>query len=140
MDAHAARARDPDDLLPQGNEVWQPAAVRAFERWLETHAVPAALYCHNDYVAFGAIEVLKRRGVEPGRDIDIIGYDNLEGQPGSAVERPVLTTVEHPYAEIGRHCAQRLLDQMLRGSEHITHELIPVRLIQRHTTRAPRSA
>ena len=115
---------------------WRKAAAQALTQWLETHPAPEALYCRNDDMALGAIDALRQRDIRPGRDIDIIGYDNIEQQPGSQIKRPMLTTVEHPYAEIGRHCAYRLIEQMNhREQRSVFHEYLPVHLIVRKSTR-----
>lgn len=114
---------------------WRIASHQVFAAWCQTHPMPKALYCHNDHIAMGAIEVVRQLGLTPGRDIDIIGYDNLEGQSIPPEPHPILTTVEHPYAELGRHCTHRLLDQILNQQDRIIHEYIPVHMIVRQTTR-----
>ncbi len=70
---------------------------------------PTALMCFNDLVALGVMSALRRHGVEPGRDIAISGYDNIDG---SDFTLPALTTVDNNPEEIGRRAAQILQAQM----------------------------
>ncbi|MEX0600552.1 MAG: substrate-binding domain-containing protein, partial [Rhodothermales bacterium] len=42
----------------------------------ETDAVTAVL-CYNDVVAMGAMLALRARGLEPGKDIAVVGFDDI---------------------------------------------------------------
>ena len=66
----------------------------------------SALFCMNDDMAAGAYDYLYEKGLEIGRDVSIIGYDNMEL---SAYLRPSLTTNEIPLGEIGKKAAEIML-------------------------------
>ena len=75
---------------------------------------PTAIFAYNDRMALGAYEAIQENGLEVGKDISIIGFDN---QPYFAdALRPGLTTVQLPHYEMGAWAAQRMLDQ-LKNSE-----------------------
>ena len=70
-------------------------------------ADPTAIVCFNDLLAFGMMMELKRRGLEPGHDISLTGYDDIDE---ASVWSPGLTTVWNGQQEVGRIAAQTLLD------------------------------
>lgn len=91
-----------------------------------------ALFCMNDEMAAGAYDYLYERGMVIGRDISIIGYDNMEL---SEYLRPRLTTNEIPLGEIGRKSAEILL-QTLEGTAPAYSDSmfkVPCRIIQRES-------
>ena len=75
---------------------------------------PTAIFAYNDRMALGAYEAIQEIGLEVGKDISVIGFDN---QPYFAdALRPGLTTVQLPHYEMGAWAAQRMLNQ-LKNSE-----------------------
>jgi LacI family transcriptional regulator len=116
------------------SRVWTDLARKAFGRWLEANPSATAVICHNDMGAFGALEAMKRRGLKPGKDLSIVGYDNVEERGPVPAETPILTTVDNPTDRIGRRCAEVLLNQMIHDQRQIVHEHIPVCLVVRRTT------
>ncbi|WP_226781373.1 LacI family DNA-binding transcriptional regulator [Oceaniglobus trochenteri] len=73
---------------------------------LSHHREIEALACFNDYVALGAYEGINNARLTIGRDIGVIGFDNV---PESASWMPPLTTVELFPRAIGRRAAKALL-------------------------------
>ena len=70
---------------------------------------PTALVCFNDSVAFGATLGLLRRGLTPGRDIALTGFDDIRE---SAVWFPPLTTVRVSPRGTGQVAANILLERI----------------------------
>ncbi|MEP0456920.1 MAG: LacI family DNA-binding transcriptional regulator [Roseibium sp.] len=70
---------------------------------------PSALMCFNDLVALGMMPVFRRMDVEPGPDMAITGYDDIDG---AASRTPALTTVCNHADKIGRLAALTLLRQV----------------------------
>jgi GntR family transcriptional regulator, arabinose operon transcriptional repressor len=50
----------------------------AAEKIIEKYPDCKAFFCANDYSAFGAIELLKKKGLFPGKDYSIIGYGDYK--------------------------------------------------------------
>jgi GntR family transcriptional regulator, arabinose operon transcriptional repressor len=50
----------------------------AAEKIIEKFPDCKAFFCANDYSAFGAIELLKKKNLYPGKDFSIIGYGNYK--------------------------------------------------------------
>lgn len=68
---------------------------------------PTAIAAFNDLIALGLMMALRRRGVEPGRDIALTGYDDIEE---ASVWSPSLTTVWNGQQEVGREAARMLVE------------------------------
>lgn len=71
-----------------------------------------AIFVHNDLMATGVIDYCNASGLEVGKDICLIGFDNREI---STVSRPTLSTVALPLFEIGRTAARVMLDMLAGG-------------------------
>jgi LacI family transcriptional regulator len=67
---------------------------------------PRALLCHNDVVAIGVIQGLRRSGVRVPEDVAVAGFDGIE--EGQHLDTP-LTTVRIPVEEICRRSLDILL-------------------------------
>ena len=72
------------------------------------------LWCSSDLVALGICDTLKKHGVEPGRDIYLVGFDDLEATmgdfPGSG-----LTTIDPGWKSGGYRLVEMLLDSLDSG-------------------------
>ena len=51
---------------------------------------PTAVLCYNDIVAMGATRALSTRGIRPGLDVAVVGFDDIDEAEHNA---PPLTTV-----------------------------------------------
>ncbi|MBE2271318.1 MAG: LacI family DNA-binding transcriptional regulator [Anaerolinea sp.] len=60
---------------------------------------PTAIVCNNDRMAFGAMRAAQARGLAVGRDISVIGVDDI---PMARYTHPPLTTISQPIHEIGQ--------------------------------------
>ena len=78
----------------------------AIERALAAARPATAFVCYNDIVAMGATRALTERGVAPGRDIAVVGFDDIAAAEHNA---PPLTTVSANTREMGLRCAESLL-------------------------------
>jgi LacI family transcriptional regulator len=113
---------------------WREIGKESFARWWENGKETTAVICQNDMTAIGVIEAMREKGLTPGRDLSVVGYDNVEVRGPDPSEHPTLTTIDNPMDLIGRRCAEVLMDQILRGRREIVHEHVAIRLIVRETT------
>ena len=97
---------------------------------------PTAVFAMSDEMAFGAMRALRNHGLQPGRDISIVGIDGHE-----VSELLDLTTVAQPVHELGRIAAEELLGQItMNGVAHkVRARRLPTHLVVRSST-APLSA
>lgn len=91
---------------------------------------PTALLCHNDVIAHGALSALYQLGLEPGRDVAVIGFDNVAE---SAISRPPLTTIAVGTRHIGEVAAHRLLQRIAHPTAPAERIILPPRLVIRAT-------
>ena len=87
-----------------------------------------AVFCVNDETAMAAYDVLKERGLVPGKDIRVMGYDNIHE---STTLEPPLTTVSADPVSLGRESLDSLLKKLL--GEDITDVVMPSRFILRES-------
>lgn len=66
-----------------------------------------AIWCMNDQMAAGVYDYLHSEGVEIGKDISVVGFDNMDY---SAYMFPRITTNALPLAEIGRKSAEIMIN------------------------------
>jgi LacI family transcriptional regulator len=84
----------------------------ATSRWLAEGGSGDGLVCMNDRLAMGAYQALAEAGLRVPDDVSVVSFD------GSALAgwlRPVLTSVELPFPELGALAVRRLLDADDRG-------------------------
>jgi DNA-binding LacI/PurR family transcriptional regulator len=95
---------------------------------LPSNERPSAIVTLNDTQAIGALQAAREHGVEVGREIAIIGFDDA---PMSQYLFPALTTVRQPIHEAGRKCVEVLVS-LLKGEEPVErHILVSPKLIIR---------
>lgn len=83
--------------------------VEAMSRLLAYSPVPDAVFAFNDNIAFGAMKVLKSRGLRIPEDVALAGFSDSFA---STLVEPGLTTVAQPLDEMGAQAAACLLRQM----------------------------
>jgi DNA-binding LacI/PurR family transcriptional regulator len=89
---------------------------------------PDAIFCGNDILAIAAMEEFKAAGIEPGREVSIIGMDDI---PAASQCRPGLTTVRKPRALMGSTAAAMLLSRMRDPGAPSDKVLFPGELVVR---------
>ena len=72
---------------------------------LDATPAPTAIVATSDVLALGALDELQRRGLEPGRDVAVTGFDGLSDALAVG-----LTTMIQPTRDKGRTAAELLLD------------------------------
>jgi len=86
----------------------------AFSRLFSLAEKPDAIFIANDIMAVGAYEAAKARGMTVGRDIALVGFDDIQL---SALIRPALTTVHVHFDELGVKALSHLSDIIEGKSE-----------------------
>ncbi len=112
------------------------AGIQAARSWLALTHRPTALFCANDETAIGLISELHRNGIDVPGQVSVVGFDDID------IARcfiPALTTIRQPRQALGGAAAQLLLDTIAQpvGFMGGTTEVLPVELIQRHSSVAP---
>nr|WP_237398342.1 MULTISPECIES: ribose operon transcriptional repressor RbsR [unclassified Gilliamella] len=84
------------------------SGIVAMQHLLELEIPPEAVFCSNDAMAIGAYQALYRKGLEAGKNIAIIGYDDIEI---AQYMTPPLTTIHQPKEELGQLAVETLLNR-----------------------------
>ena len=81
----------------------------ATEVFLSLPEPPTCIFYPDDYAALGGIRELTSRGLTPGKDISIVGYDGIAL---TSMMIPPLTTYEQNGETIGRVIAEALINKI----------------------------
>ncbi|MBS7265808.1 MAG: LacI family DNA-binding transcriptional regulator [Treponema sp.] len=81
----------------------------ATEVFLSLPEPPTCIFYPDDYAALGGIRELTGRGLTPGKDISIVGYDGIAL---TSMMIPPLTTYEQNGETIGRVMAEALINKI----------------------------
>ena len=100
----------------------------------ENHPEVTAIVCNGDVVALGGCHALRRLGQIPGKQVSVIGFDDI--QDASVATPPLTTMAVRPY-KLGQLLAQRLLDRLSNPAIPVTATLLPAELVSRETVNAP---
>jgi DNA-binding LacI/PurR family transcriptional regulator len=131
MDALTAAAIMPADVPVVETRADVPAAAIAGAAMIFDHAPETtAILAMTDVQALGVIDEARRRQIRVPEDISVVGFDDI---PESAASVPPLTTISHPIVQKGRLAATLLFEEAAGR-----HEVLPVDLIVRASTAAPR--
>ncbi|MCE0538878.1 arylamine N-acetyltransferase [Kineosporia rhizophila] len=87
--------------------------------------MPTAIAADSDVMATGVLKVLQQRGLRPGRDISVTGFDDI---PSAATLG--LTTIRQPIHEKGRLMGRLLLDPTYTEEQVV----LPTHLVARSST------
>lgn len=74
-------------------------------------ARPTAVFCTNDHSAIGAARAIRDQGWELGRDVALVGYNDI---PQAAYLETPLTSVRTDVSEMGRLALDRLLARIAK--------------------------
>lgn len=83
-----------------------------------------AVICFNDVIAYGVIEAIRQHGLIPGKDVKVVGFDDLED---SRLMSPSLSSVSISADEIGKRTCQAL-SELLSKSTPAVRTLVDVSL------------
>lgn len=98
---------------------------------LDAPSPPTAIIAHNDLVALGAMQKIKKRGLRISEDISIIGLDNLDE---SLYSSPALTTIEQNKKALGEAAIEILWEKMENPDKPPVNKIIDTHLIVREST------
>ncbi len=79
------------------------------QRLAQGDTPPDAIITHLDIIAMGVYAALYEAGYTPGKDVAVIGYDDI--WPAEMIH-PMLTTIHQPTTELGNSAADMLIDSL----------------------------
>jgi LacI family transcriptional regulator len=121
---------DPD-MIAYANEYNTAAGYEAMKTLLSHPNPPTAVYVMCDLSAVGAIQAIRDSGMRAGRDISVMGFDDIQL---AAHTVPPLTTIRQDRASIGHALALTLI-KLINKEEVELVTKIPCHLIERESTK-----
>lgn len=99
---------------------------KAMKKLLKLAPPPTAVMIASDLMALGAMKAIQEEGLFVGKDISIIGFDDIRE---AAYANPPLTTVRQPMYKIGSLLAQNLI-KLIKGENPESLIIIPELIIR----------
>jgi LacI family transcriptional regulator len=126
-----------DSELIREGDFTQPIGFQQAQALLQLGQPPTAIVASNDVMALGVMDAAKNAGLNVGRDISIVGFDDIYM---ASQTYPALTTVRQPLADMGE-TALELLVTLLEGRTalNLRRELPTELIIRESTGRAPQT-
>jgi DNA-binding LacI/PurR family transcriptional regulator len=122
------------DLVVECDHTWDGGAL-GIANLLNLPKPPTAVLCCNDVAAIGALKTLSIRGLRAGKDIALIGFDDLTM---CRFTQPSLTTIRFSPSELAKLAFQALLEE-IEGGEDKSQSEYKTHFILRESTCAPTS-
>jgi LacI family transcriptional regulator len=97
---------------------------------LRSRRPPTAVLCATDRMAVGAVHAIASAGLRAGRDVSVIGYDDL---PMANYTDPPLTTFEQPIPRMAQRIVEMLLALLDGADASQFREVWTPRLIARQS-------
>jgi len=101
---------------------------------LDAPEPPTGLVCVSDSMAVGAVRAVEDRGLLPGQDLCIIGFDD---SPIASLLRPGLSSVRQPIVAVAGELVGALLAELSDNSPRPSRILLSPRLVVRASSGAP---
>ena len=95
--------------------------------------VPDAIVTYNDMYAIAVLGALRAQGIEPGRDVAVVGFDDV---PDAVRSFPSLTSAQGFPDRVGALATRLLLKSTKNRAAEPTHVLVQPTLSIRQTTLA----
>lgn len=118
-----------EELVVEGSFTDKSGQV-AMHLLLDLSHPPTAVIAANDLCAFGAMRALQVRGLVPGNDVSIVGFDDIRL---ASQWHPALTTISQPFRRLGFIATQHLIET-ISGKEVNKHVILEPKLIVRSST------
>jgi LacI family transcriptional regulator len=116
-----------DELVRQG-DFSSASGYRETCALLALRERPTAIVAASDLMALASLQAIRDAGLEPGRDVAVVGFDDLEA---AALAHPPLTTIRQDRQELGAIAAECAIDLLERPEGVARTVVLPVELVVR---------
>jgi LacI family transcriptional regulator len=117
----------PEELLRQG-DFSSASGYRETCALLALARRPTAIVAASDLMALAALQAIRDAGLQPGRDVAVVGFDDLEA---AALAHPPLTTIRQDRQELGTLAALRAIELIEDPDATPRTTVLPVELVVR---------
>ena len=88
-------------------------AENAAEKYMDRIKTHKLIICHNDLTAMGLCSAIRKAGLTVGKDISVIGYDNIEENPNFIrKQKPFLSTIARDNQGAGEEMVKTLIKML----------------------------
>jgi LacI family transcriptional regulator, galactose operon repressor len=116
-----------DELIRQG-DFSSASGYRETCALLALAERPTAIVAASDLMALAALQAIRDAGLQPGRDIAVAGFDDVEA---AALAHPPLTTIRQDRRELGTLAASRAVELIEDPEATPEDAILPVELVVR---------
>lgn len=93
---------------------------------------PTAVFVGGDLMSYGVMDACLNNGIRIPEDLSIVGFDDI---PFSGTKMIDLTTISHPYQQMGELVAEKIISRIQNPNKPIEQiSLIPELIIRKSTT------
>ena len=125
---HAFLASDPPAEYVRYGDFSSASGYREACELLALDEPPTAIVVGSDLMALAALQAIWESGRRPGRDVAVVGFDDLEA---AALAHPPLTTVRQDRHELGTIAAECAIGLLERPETVLRTTVLPVELVVR---------
>ena len=119
---------DPSDGLVRQGDFSSASGYRETCALLALAVPPTAIVVASDLMALAGLQAIRDAGLQPGDDIAIVGFDDLEA---AALAHPPLTTIRQDREELGTIAATRAIELIENPDATPRDSVLPVELVVR---------
>lgn len=120
LEACSLHGIDLADVVVVEGETNRKGGMACLDKAMAMPLPPTAVLCFNDAVAFGVMLALRKRGLEPGADFAVVGFDDVVEAQHYV---PALTSVTVDTTGLGERAAHVVLkmiqSETTRADDHI---------------------
>ncbi len=127
LSEHHIRIRE--EYIAYGNQMADQAYL-CMKKLLALPKPPTAVFCGNNMMTLGAMRCMIEKGMEFGRDISLVGFDDIDVLNDMGIR---LSVVDRSEQEMGEQAMRMFLRHLEDGAGGRSHISVPTRLILRGT-------
>lgn len=127
--AMAERGLTPDPRHFAAAEMTEMTGYSAAARMLDAEGAPTAFLVASMLMAIGVRRAIHERGLELGRDISVVIFDDDLSYLRNGTEVPLFTATRSSVRQAGRECAALLLDIVANPDQPPRHILLEAELL-----------
>lgn len=125
--------QEPDPALVVNGDGLLEGGRRAMSLLLSISPAVTGVFCYNDMTAIGALRAIREAGKRGGRDVSVVGYDDLSL---AAYVDPPLTSVAQAKREMGKQAMEMIL-RLIDDTAPVEDVILSGELVVRESTGTP---
>ena len=130
----AIRDHDGEEIVSKvidSGDFTYEAGFETAEKLFSSGDKPTAIFCANDYSAFGVIDYCYRKGIRIPQDISIAGFDDVAFSSFRFIS---LTSVKQPIKKLGVIAAEALFRKINENDNNLFQKIIKPEIVIRKST------